>query len=70
MPIVFLEEEIRAGGFGMMLCDAMARKNVLPEHTIMAIDDNFVLQTKNESVYTTAGIDALCIENSVKSLIQ
>ena len=69
-PIVFLEEEIRAGGFGMMLSDAMARQNVLPKHAIMAIDDNFVLQTKNESVYTTAGIDALCIENSVKSLIQ
>ncbi len=69
-PIVFLEEEIRAGGFGMMLSDAMARKGTLPRHAIMAIDDNFVVQTKNESVYTTAGIDAACVEKTVKALIQ
>ncbi len=69
-PIVFLEEEIRAGGFGMMLSDAMMRQGMLPRHAIMAVDDNFVLQTKNESVYTTAGIDADCIENTVKTLIE
>ena len=68
-PIVFLEEEIRAGGFGMMLSDAMAKQGNLPRHAIMAIDDHFVVQTKNESVYTTAGIDADCIEKTVKSLI-
>lgn len=68
-PLVFLEEEIRAGGFGMMLSDAMTRQGTLPRHDIMAVDDNFVLQTKNESVYTTAGIDAECIENTVKALI-
>ena len=69
-PIVFLEEEIRAGGFGMMLSDAMRRQGTLAEHAIMAIDDNFVVQTKNESVYTTAGIDVKSIENAVKSLIK
>ena len=69
-PIVFLEEEIRAGGFGMMLSDAMARKGTLPRHTIMAVDDNFVVQTKNESVYTTAGIDSCCVINAIKSLVE
>ena len=69
-PIVFLEEEIRAGGFGMMLSDAMARSGNLPRHTIMAIDDNFVHQTRDESVYTTAGLDAECIERTVKALIE
>ena len=68
-PIVFLEEEIRAGGFGMMLSDVMARSGKLPRHAIMAIDDNFVHQTRDESVYTTAGLDAECIERTVKSLI-
>lgn len=68
-PIVFLEEEIRAGGFGMMLSDAMARRGTLPKHTVMAIDDNFVVQTKNEAVYTTAGLDAQCISNTVAALI-
>ena len=68
-PIVFLEEEIRAGGFGMMLSDAMARLGKLPRHAIMAVDDNFVHQTRDESVYTTAGLDAECIERTVKSLI-
>ncbi len=69
-PIVFLEEEIRAGGFGMMLSDAMERQGSLPRHTIMAVDDNFVQQTQNESVYTTAGLDAQCIESNVKALIK
>ena len=68
-PIVFLEEEIRAGGFGMMLSDAMAKQGTLPRHAIMAIDDNFVVQTKNESVYTTAGIDADCIVRTVHTLL-
>ena len=69
-PIVFLEEEIRAGGFGMMLSDALAKAGNLPRHTIMAVDDNFVVQTQNESVYTTAGIDAACIARAAKSLLQ
>ncbi|MBQ5793424.1 MAG: 1-deoxy-D-xylulose-5-phosphate synthase [Clostridia bacterium] len=68
-PIVFLEEEIRAGGFGMMLSDAMQRQGTLPRHTIMAVDDNFVVQTKNESVYTTAGIDAHCIADTAAKLL-
>ena len=69
-PIVFLEEEIRAGGFGMMLSDAMRRQGTLGAHAIMAIDDHFVVQTKDESVYTTAGLDAGCIVNTVKELIK
>ncbi len=69
-PVVFLEEEIRAGGFGMMLSDAMERKGILPRHAIMAVDDSFVQQTRNESVYTTAGIDAQCIEKTVKGFIE
>lgn len=69
-PIVFLEEEIRAGGFGMMLSDAMRRQGTLGAHAIMAIDDHFVVQTKDESVYTTAGLDAGCIANTVKELIK
>ncbi len=68
-PIVFLEEEIRAGGFGMMLSDAMAKQGTLPRHTIMAIDDNFVVQNADESVYTTAGLDAGSIQKAVKFLI-
>lgn len=69
-PIIFLEEEIRAGGFGMMLSDAMRRQGTLGAHAIMAIDDHFVVQTKDESVYTTAGLDAGCIANTVKELIK
>jgi len=69
-PIVFLEEEIRAGGFGMMLSDAMRRQGTLGAHAIMAIDDHFVVQAKDESVYTTAGLDAGCIANTVKELIK
>ena len=69
-PIVFLEEEIRAGGFGMMLSDTMRRQGTLGAHAIMAIDDNFVVQTKNESVYTTAGLDAMHITQTIHRLIK
>ena len=53
----------------MMLSDAMAKQGTLPRHAIMAIDDNFVVQTRNESVYTTAGIDADCIVRTVHTLL-
>ena len=69
-PIVFLEEEIRAGGFGMMLSDAMKRQGALPRHAIMAVDDNFVIQTQNESVYTTAGLDVNHIVKTVQQMFE
>lgn len=58
--LLFLEEEIRTGGMGMLLSDALARhqKAGNKEMILMAVDENFVVQEKNESIFKTAGIDA------------
>ncbi len=61
VPILFAEEEIRAGGFGMMLTDALSRDPAFfkgRQHGILAVDDSFVIQDKPEPIRHTAGVDA------------
>ena len=69
-PVITLEEEIRAGGMGMLLTDALRRMGVLEgrEVSIMATDDRFGIQKTNESIYKTMGIDALRIAETVKGV--
>lgn len=57
--LVFLEEEIRAGGMGMMLSDALSSYEVMKNKTvsIMAVDDEFAVQEKNEPIWKSVGID-------------
>ena len=65
--IVFLEEEQRAGGMGMLLCDAMCREG-MPDGirtSIMATDDSFVIRRQNEPIFKTAGVDAESIVNEI-----
>lgn len=68
--VVFLEEEIRAGGMGMLLCDAMTRAGLLTgkKTAIMALDDNFAERKKDISVYREFGLSADDIVKTVKSL--
>ena len=69
--IIFLEEEIRAGGMGMMLTDMLSRrysermsnKNI----HILAPEDTFVIREKNESIYSTAGVSAERVLEILKS---
>ncbi len=60
IKVLFLEEEIRAGGMGMLLSDALSRYEVMQNKTvhILATDDSFVHQTQNEPIRRTAGVDA------------
>jgi len=68
-PVIFLEEEIRSGGMGMNISDAMRRRGTLPQsYEIMAIDDSFVHQ-KSESIYRDAGISYEDIINTVRKLL-
>ncbi len=57
--ILLLEEEIKAGGFGMMMKEALLPHTEMQnkELHILAPDNTFVVQTKNESIYKTAGVD-------------
>ena len=58
--IVFLEQEIRNGGMGMILSDNLRRLGVLDERTysIIATDNAFVRSQQGESIYKTAGVSA------------
>jgi len=58
--LIFLEEEIRNGGMGMILSDNLRRLGVLDERSfsILALEDGFVRAKKGESIYKTAGVSA------------
>ncbi len=71
VPVLFLEEELRAGGFGMMLSDALTRCGGMGgrRFAIMATDDSFVSQSRAEPIYRTAGLDAEAIADALRALI-
>ena len=58
--VLFLEEEIRNGGMGMLLSDAMERAGMLigKRKIIMATDDNFAVRALDESILETAKLTA------------
>ncbi|MBQ9151763.1 MAG: 1-deoxy-D-xylulose-5-phosphate synthase [Clostridia bacterium] len=72
VPVLFLEEEIRAGGFGMMLSDALIRCGAMANrpYTILATDDSFVHQDTHEPIFRTAGVDAESIAVRLRELIR
>ena len=69
--VVFVEEEIRAGGFGMMLTDALRKNGCLDGHPfgILAVEDSFVPQDKPEPILRTAGVDAAAMVAKIKELL-
>ena len=71
VPVLFLEEEIRAGGFGMLLSDALIRRGAMEGrvYTILATDDSFVCQDQPESIYRTAGVDAEAIAAGIRGMM-
>ena len=70
-PVLFAEEEIRAGGFGMMLSDALCRISDFKyrPYDILAVNDNFVHQSKPEPIYQTAGVDARTMLAHVRTML-
>lgn len=66
--ILFLEEEIRAGGMGMMLSEALSHDAVMQNKTvaIMALDDQFGIQERFEPILKTVGLDR---ESIVKTIL-
>lgn len=69
-PLVTLEEEIRAGGMGMLLLDALDRRGKIDgrKTVIVAADDSFGLQTENRPIRQTVGIDAAHIVAAIKQI--
>jgi transketolase C-terminal domain/subunit len=68
--LLFLEEEIRAGGMGMMLSDILVRNHADVMHdkdvVILAPEDDFVIREREESVLDTAGVSAFKIISALK----
>ena len=65
--LLFLEEEIRAGGFGMNLSDALARIGALTgkRYEIMALENGFIATRHGERLWQTAGLDAAQIKKTL-----
>jgi choline-phosphate cytidylyltransferase len=64
--IIFLEEEIRAGGMGMNLADEMKRRALMPcAYEIMAVDDSFVPRHSGNTVYDDARLSSAFLKESL-----
>ena len=59
IKIVTLEEEIKAGGFGMMLKDSLSGREIMKnkEVSIMALDNTFA-ESYSSDIYRSFGLDA------------
>ena len=67
--VVFLEEEVRGGGFGMNLSDALCRKAPLAPFTILAADNGFLSPVAGETYYAAAGVDAEAVVRAAKKML-
>ncbi len=69
--ILFLEEEIRSGGMGMMLSDEMFRQGMAGSftHRILALDDDFAIPTRRESIFETAGVSSAHILSECRKFL-
>ncbi len=65
--LVFLEEEIKAGGMGMMLSDALSEYVIMKnkETLIMAVDDSFAVQDRCEPILHSVGLDCDAIVDRI-----
>ena len=70
--IVFLEEEIRSGGFGMNMQDSLNR--LFPWHglttAIIASDECFPVPSVNQSVFEAAGVDCDSVIEKIKNIMR
>ena len=69
--VLFLEEEILAGGFGMNLSDALKRIGALNgrRYEILATVDGFLVPSAGQTVWQAAGLDADTVLDVAKKLI-
>jgi 1-deoxy-D-xylulose-5-phosphate synthase len=68
--VLFLEEEVRAGGFGMNLSDALTRRGALrAPFAILAADNGFLSPVAGDNYYAAAGIDAEAVVSAAKKLL-
>ncbi len=68
--IIFLEEEILSGGFGMNLSEEMRRRYMLSRayKRIIAVNDSFAISESGKTVWETAGVDAHSVYETMKEM--
>jgi 1-deoxy-D-xylulose-5-phosphate synthase len=68
--VVFYEEEIRHGGFGMCLSDALITHGALKgkKTAIVAAEKAFVTPASGETMWQAAGVDAAALLRAVQKL--
>ena len=61
--VLFIEEEIRAGGMGMLLSDKLRGRPIMQNKRlrILAVDDDFVRRDRAVPIWTAAGVDRAAI---------
>lgn len=69
--VTFVEEEIRAGGFGMMLADKMSDylNQIGAKHSILAAENAFVKLSVGETYLTRSGLDCKSIAARIEKSI-
>ena len=66
--VLFLEEEVRGGGFGMHLVDAMQRAGVERRYAILATENGFITPAPGQTPLEAAGLGAKDIKNAILAL--
>ena len=70
--LIFLEEEIRTGGFGMNLADALARRGALAGrcHLILGTENAFSACLAGQTPLQHAGLDAASVYEAAQNLLK
>ena len=69
IKIITLEEEIKSGGFGMMLLDKLSKFDIMnnKKTAIMAVEDTFA-DKYGDNIYKSLSIDADSIVDKIKNM--
>ena len=66
IPIITLEEEIKAGGFGIMIMDKLYQYDIMTNKrtSVIALEDTFA-DKYGQNIYKSFGIDGESIANKI-----
>ncbi len=69
-PVITVEENITAGGFGSAVLEYYAAKGIAPEMTLIGIPEEFPIQATRKRLLDLYGLDAASIAEKVRTAIK